>query len=85
MAICPLGMIITWPAVSLAAAMLVGRLVLGAAVRLAGEVAGVGVAAVAVEVGQHVGTDGDGLGLELLEAPVHGLRAGTAQAGPARG
>ncbi len=60
------------------------RLVLGAAVGLAGEVAGVGVAPVAAEVGQNVGADRHGLGLELLEAPVHALGACATQAGPAR-
>ena len=77
-------MTITWPAVSLAAAMLVGVSYCGAAVGLAGQVAGVGVAAVAAQVGQHVGADGDRLRLELLEAPVHALRPGAAEAGPAR-
>ena len=43
-----------------------------------------GIAAVAARVGQDIGADGHRLGLELLEAPVHPLRAGTTQAGPAR-
>ena len=60
----------TWPAVSFAAAMLVDVSYCGAPVGLAVEVAGVGIAAVAAEVGEDVGTDGHRLGLELLEAPV---------------
>ena len=72
-------MTMTWPAVSLAAAMLVERLVLRCRGRSGSQVAGVGVAAVAAEVGQDVGADGDRLRLELLEAPVHALGAGAAR------
>ena len=55
-------------------------LVLGAPVGLAVEVAGVGVAAVATQVGEDVGAHGDGLRLELLEAPVLALRTGAPSA-----
>ena len=79
----PLGMTMTWPAVSLAAAMLVDVSFAMPSVGLAGLVAGVGVAAVAAEVGENVGTDGHRLCFELLEAPVLTLGAGAAERGPA--
>ena len=63
----------------------VGRLELNTVVGLAVEVAGVGVAAVAAEIRQDVGTHGHGLRLELLKAPVLSLGACPTQRGPARG
>ena len=84
MATWPLGMTITWPAVSLAAAIRRRRLVLHAAIGLACQVAGVGVPAVPAQIRQDVGANGNRLGFELLEAPVHPLGTGATEAGPAR-
>ena len=61
------------------------RFVFDTPVGLAEEVTGVGIAAVTPEVRQHVGADGDRLGLELLEAPRHLLRTGSTQGAPGGG